>query len=386
MQYRLSQCLLRTLCVTACVWVMVFHFPAALAEQDGSDRGVNSLYQVDQYVSDQGASARRQAAQRSLLRVLSRTSGLASVPRSPEIVKALNNPQRFYTQYVYFDPDEIAQAQRYQIDNAINAEARALAVRFDFQPQAIKQLARAAELPIWWSRRPPTLAWIVLDAPDGRAVVDHGAAVIRSAMDFAAYQRGLPVLLPLMDLEDSLQVNPGVVWGKFTDVLDLASQRYLADQYLVGRFSAQEILGERFYSGEWLVKSQFGETSQFVRGVDIDTVARVGLDMAAQSLLDQHLVFAGRMQRYQLVVHGIKNLVDYVGLLNYLKSLEFIDDVMLEGLQQSRLTLRIESQAGNEQLQSMLINDGKFTNNPLLVEKVLTAPSAPFELTWAGEL
>ena len=49
------------------------------------------LYRVDQYVADQGVETRRQAAQRSLLRVVSRVSGLVSVPRNTAITQALNN-------------------------------------------------------------------------------------------------------------------------------------------------------------------------------------------------------------------------------------------------------------------------------------------------------
>ena len=120
----------------------------------------------------------------------------------------------------------------------------------------IRQLARDAQLPTWWSRRPLTLVWMVLDEPGGRSVVEQSAVSIRGALDYASNQRGLPVLLPAMDLDDSLLVSTGVVWGKFTDVLDQASDRYEAGQYLVGRFSVQEVLGERFYTGEWLVRSK----------------------------------------------------------------------------------------------------------------------------------
>ena len=105
------------------------------------------------------------------------------------------------------------------------------------------------------------MIWMVLDEPSGRTVVDHGAVGIRNELDAAAQQRGLPVMLPLMDLQDSVAVNPAVIWGKFTDVLDQANQRYMASQYLLGRFSVQEILGERLYTGEWLVRLCFAPLS-----------------------------------------------------------------------------------------------------------------------------
>ena len=296
--------------------------------------------------------------------MLSRVSGLVSVPRNASITQALANPERYFAKYVYFDPKGVDPNGLNRIDNAKESDATALAVRFTFQPAMIKQLARSAKLPIWWSRRPLTLVWLVLDEPDGRLVVDQGTVPIRNALDYAAHQRGLPVLLPAMDLDDSLLVSTGVVWGKFTDVLDQASDRYDAGQYLVGRFSVQEILGERFFTGEWLVRSEGGDTSRFIRGSDIDTVASIGIDMAAQSVLDQHLVFADAQRQHELVVSGINDIRAYSSLLDYLQSLEFVDDVMLLSMHQNTLRLRVNTAATDEQLHSLLVDDGRFARAP----------------------
>lgn len=324
------------------------------------NQGVQRLYQVDQYVTDQGVEARRQAAQRSLLRVVSRVSGLVSVPRNSAITRALNNPEQYYAKYVYFDPKGVGADGLNRIDNAKESGATELAVRFSFQPGMIRQLARDAQLPTWWSRRPLTLVWMVLDEPGGRSVVEQSAVSIRGALDYASNQRGLPVLLPAMDLDDSLLVSTGVVWGKFTDVLDQASDRYEAGQYLVGRFSVQEVLGERFYTGEWLVRSEGADTSRFIRGADINTVAEIGIDMAAQSMLDQHLVFADAPQRHELIVSGITDIRAYSDLLEYLQSLEFVDNLMLMSMWQNTLKLRVNTAATDEQLRNLLLDDGRF--------------------------
>ena len=88
------------------------------------------LYEVDQYVPDQDTSNRLEAAQRSLLRVLSRTTGLVSIPRTPVIVEALSQPQRYYAKYVYFNPSAVDSQRRERIDNAKMADQTDLAVRF----------------------------------------------------------------------------------------------------------------------------------------------------------------------------------------------------------------------------------------------------------------
>ena len=343
------------------------------------------LYQVDQYVADQGERTRLEAAQRSLLTVLSRTSGLASVPRGAIISQALKNPARYYTKYVYFNPMDTDADRRNLIDKGAVDTSTDLAVRFDFQAAAIKQLARDAKLPIWWSRRPLTMVWMVLDEPNGRAVVEHGAESVRNELDAAANRRGLPTLLPMMDLQDSVLVNPGVIWGKFTDVLDQASQRYLASQYLVGRFSVQKILGERLYTGEWMIRSEKGESSQFVRGLDLEGIAKLGIDMAAQSVLDQHLVFAATPRLHDVLVRDVADIGAYAELMQYLESLEFVDEVMLLGLQQQTLTLRLQTVATDQQLQTLLMDDGLFEYRPVLPELALPELATNLEFIWRGK-
>ena len=363
--------------------MMLFQSALVSAQQIRGET-IDWLYQVEQLVPDQGESVRLAAARRSLLRVLSRTTGLASVPRSSIVAKALEAPDRYYTKYVYFDPRQLDPVQRGLIDNASEGVNSGLAVRFDFQPAAIKKLTRDAQLPTWWSRRPLTMIWMVLDEPSDRSVVDHGALGIRNALDAAAQQRGLPVMLPLMDLQDSVVVNPAVIWGKFTDVLDEANQRYMASQYLLGRFSVQEILGDRLYTGEWLVRSSDGEVSQFFRGVDLNNLVRAGIDMATRHVLDQHLVFTNVPRQHDLVVRGVAGIRAYASLLDYLQSLEFIDSVMVLGLQADALTLRINSVATDLQLRSLLIDDGQFDRAPQRVQLPLPESATNLDFIWLG--
>ena len=381
--HRIRKSLLTWFCALIIALMMLFQSALVTAQQTRGE-AIDWLYQVEQLVPDQGESVRLAAARRSLLRVLSRTTGLASVPRSSIVAKALEAPDRYYTKYVYFDPRQLNPVQRVLIDNASEGVDSGLAVRFDFQPAAIKKLTRDAQLPTWWSRRPLTMIWMVLDEPSDRSVVDHGALGIRNALDAAAQQRGLPVMLPLMDLQDSVAVNPAVIWGKFTDVLDEANQRYMASQYLLGRFSVQEILGERLYTGEWLVRSNDGEASQFFRGVDLNNLVRAGIDMATRHVLDQHLVFTNVPRQHDLVVRGVAGIRAYASLLDYLQSLEFIDSVMVLGLQADALTLRINSVATDLQLRSLLIDDGQFDRAPQTVQLPLPESATNLDFIWLG--
>ena len=57
------------------------------------------LYEVDVPVSAQSEQARTTAASAGLLRVLTRITGLASVPRNAQIVAALSHPEAYYNAF-----------------------------------------------------------------------------------------------------------------------------------------------------------------------------------------------------------------------------------------------------------------------------------------------
>ncbi|GIS19342.1 MAG: hypothetical protein CM15mP120_12580 [Pseudomonadota bacterium] len=44
---------------------------------------------------------------------------------------------------------------------------------------------------------------------------DGGDSELSTALLRQAQRRGLPLALPLLDLQDTMQVSPGIVWGIF---------------------------------------------------------------------------------------------------------------------------------------------------------------------------
>lgn len=65
------------------------------------------LYRVEVPVTAQSTSARLEASRSALLTVLSRVTGLASVPRVEVIRGALDAPDLYYSQFGFFtNPDD----------------------------------------------------------------------------------------------------------------------------------------------------------------------------------------------------------------------------------------------------------------------------------------
>lgn len=338
---------------------------ASIAAQSPEDR----LYTVDQQVADQSGNNRRAAAQETLLTVLSRLTGLATIPRSGIVNSALDAPDQYYSKFDYVR------------GQGRDGATQMLSIRFTFQAESVLALIRQAGLPIWWTKRPQTVVWVVVDEPGQRRILgaDDSSQLVQGLLGQADL-RGLPVALPLMDLDDSILVSVSDVWGKFTDALNVASERYGAAQYLIGRFSVQEILGERLYSGEWqLMKVQAGErpssvlnankpnafVAAGVRGVqaqNIEGVARSAVDMAATSLAEEYAIFGRDPQNHEISISGLDTLRSYSKLVAYLQAFEFVERVDVLALQGDVISLQILSSASLERLVSLLAIEGRLTN------------------------
>ena len=341
------------------------------------------LYRVDQPVADQSGDNRRVAAQEALLTVLSRLTGLAVILRSNLVNAALNSPDRYYSKFDYVrSPNSDRSSQM-------------LSIGFTFQSESVLALIRQAGLPIWWTKRPQTVVWVVVDEPGQRRILGaDDSSLLVSGLLAQADLRGLPVALPLMDLDDSILVSVSDVWGKFTDALNVASNRYWAEQYLIGRFSVQEILGERLYSGEWQLMQAQADSSPFgaskagnqstfaivgVRGLQAQNfagVARSAVDMATTNLAEEYAIFGRDPENHQISVSGLNDLQSYSKLLVYLQGFEFIERVNVLALQDDVISLQILSSASLQRLMTLLVMEGRLVN--------LTASEAPPVMGWQG--
>ncbi|NVK57389.1 MAG: DUF2066 domain-containing protein [Alteromonadaceae bacterium] len=130
-------------------------------------------------------------------------------------------------------------------------------------------------LPIWGNRRPDALIWLVVEDEVGnrRIVDDSSNGTLAKALRQKADNRGVPLAMPLMDLDDTLNITPYDVWGLFPGQLLAAANRYAVDYVLAGRiyrnrtepivYNQPEPPAKPFYMPPFMAPSitvnQFGE-------------------------------------------------------------------------------------------------------------------------------
>ena len=201
---------------------------------------VEDLYVAEVLVADEGRQQLRAGARAGLLQVLVRVSGDIAVQENTLIRNSLRRPSDFYDQYSYESTDRTLLVAE--------TEQSAKILRLHFEPSAVARLLRQANLPVWGSNRPGVMFWIAISDGNQRRILSEAdeSEIVVSLVE-QAKRRGLPVLFPILDLEDASRITSAEVWGAFLDRIERASDRYEPDALMTARI--QQDVGR--WSGKW---------------------------------------------------------------------------------------------------------------------------------------
>ncbi len=184
----------------------------------------------------------------------------------------------------------------------------------------------------------------------------------------------MPLQLPMMDLQDQLEVEPGAVWGRLSRSLVPASERYGAEIILIGRLQPG---AGGLWSGSWEFWTD-GEVSELdERNLAEDALGVAVIDRLADDLVERYAVQDRGVQELRLGVSGVQGAADYAGVLRYLATLEFVDDVRVARVQGNRLELGLVTTADSERLLTLFEADGQ-----LLADELDPQAGGAIELVW----
>ena len=305
------------------------------------------LYDVEVPVASQSARDRGPASRRAFEILLTRVTGLKSVPRNEEVRHALSDPGRYYVEYRFSARDE----------EEAGEVVRQTYLVVSFDPASVQRLIRDAALPVWSANRPRIAAWIVVDRGGGeRDIVANDADLeLVAALRRQALARGVHLELPLMDLTDQLEVSPATIEGGFTDLLFSASRRYGADYLLHGRVT-QRLTGG--WTGFWTLSHPGGGQPFSFEAADESSLAAHVVDAVADDLMQRFAVFGLDSGTLQIAVSGASSIAGYGNLLGYLAALEFVDNVDVVSVSARAIELRVHTRSSEERLAELLANEG----------------------------
>lgn len=306
-------------------------------------------------VGDRSAAAQRLALRQALGDVLVGLSGRALLVN--EFKRRSRLPFR----------DQLVQQFRYLEAAAVEGSPPGLLLEVRFNSKMVGQLADQLGLPKWPLERGVTLMWVALDSGTHRellGMVAEHQQITEAALRVAA-KRKLPLLLPLLDLDDLRQVSFSDVWGGFAEQVSAASERYAAQYLLLGRVYRTR----GGWGGQWQVRDGQWVDRWAVEGNDEKAVIAAAIEHAVEWLAGRYSMFASTEIDQVLVMRleGISDLRDYARALRYLVGLSVIQTVAPLRVTPNTLELSIESTAGIEAIRQALA-----------IEQVL----APVETGW----
>jgi len=292
---------------------------------------VSGLYEAEVPVSDKSAASRKKNMAAVLRTVLIKLTGDRQVPSRNGVTELL------------FNADQYAQQFEYRIKEKDGTQQLYLWARFN--ETSLLNVLRDASIPEWGSERPSTLVWLAVDDAIGRRL--SGLSDISGyvgKMEVQAKNRGIVLVHPLLDLEDTNQLKPIDIWGGFQEPVLAASSRYNANVVLTGRLEA---ISPELWEAHWVAYIDGHAITWSTQGILPETVLNEGIDGLADTLAKRYGQAGAYTQsgEIEILVNDITNYNQYSKVLNYLESLNSVTKVEIKEVGQHSVIYLLTTQA-----------------------------------------
>lgn len=282
---------------------------------------VEDLYSVTLPIADQTVSLRLESFQEAFQQVIVKISGSDEAFQRPEFEQARSAASRYVRQFSYLQEEA-------ESDDLLGLNQ--LTIKIDFETNLIEELLRRYGYPVWGSERPTTLMVIAYDVNERVSLVsDEASPQIIDQLDQLANKHALPVIFPLLDLEDLSLVDRVDVQARNFNKGNVLRSRYDADALLMGQIQGRSGEGWR---GEWEVR--FGEQIfqwEFQAGSRTEAIQQAVAHLAKVLALEYALESQGGSDQPVLIsissVYGIEGLISTRAYLESLSAVEFAQAV-----------------------------------------------------------
>jgi len=306
---------------------------------------VDNLYQSQMPVVSQDQAERDRLTPQLLQQVLLKVSGNSQRINSADLTAVLERSTQYVQQYEY---------QRINPITMDLTQPDQLALTLKFDQRGVNSTLAQLGLPVWGKVRPDVLVWLALEEHGQQQLLglENAPKYITLPLTQAAQQRGLPLLVPLLDLQDQTQLTFNDVWTGNTSAVAAASTRYGADVVVTGRIkideAGTEISWQTSINGEpqrW--QSEGAVAEAISRGVgELTDKMAVSYTQVVQDSTSN--------QRFTLNVADVLDYADFSRVMTYLEQLDYITDIRVLNLAEQKLDLDIAYRGDMQVLQRTL--------------------------------
>ena len=294
-------------------------------------------------VESRGKGERTKALKEALSQVLIKNTGNTTILSHELVKEKLRTPSSMLSQYRYIEQED------------------ELVLLASFDHKRLLSLLRQAQAPIWGKQRPLTLVWLVNETQFQRQLIgDISIEPARDLLVNAASHRALPLLLPLMDLDDVMAVGVADVRGGFIDIVGRASERYQAEFFALASLALEPSTAEMKYKLDLYEQNDYSPFSSPLLHIESsadnkqDAVDMMTSELARFYSSRYGVSDSGQQLSSQVAFDGVDELSKLVAIESYLKQLTAVKMVHLKQVEDSRVTFDIELFGSEEDLLKQL--------------------------------
>lgn len=307
---------------------------------------VENLYSAKVVVGSQSAADRNQALKKALAVVILKVGGKKI--EHPLVSQAIKNYNQYVNQYQYTRSSKLT-----YLDVSFNEEK-------------INNLFKASDLAIWGRLRPQVMVWVVEENGLARNLLSATSnSAIPVAIDAFSQLRGLPLIMPIMDLTDLSALTVTDVWGRFSQPVAQASKRYFAESIVVVRISNNSLVMQEETDNcqplcqtqplvlDWsLMADAQNEHSQVFseqyQGEDALEMLNRALSDITDVIYQQYALSTSNSNELLIDVANISSLPELIAVSEFLGELSAVESVQLVSAQGSNRRFKL-SLIGSQQ-------------------------------------
>jgi len=342
------------------VFLLLFSLSLAHAAE------VDHLYQAEVSVADQGQQERNRAIAEGFRNILVKVTGNSNIGLNQSLKTSIKKASRYVQQYRY----------RVEVgESATSLEQRYLRITFD--KQAVDRLLRENGLPVWGKSRPLIVVWTGFDDGSRRKLLSpEFDQQVMTLFSRAADSRGIPILFPVMDLQDQAAISASDLWGAFEEPIRNASLRYQADSILMVRIKSA---GSGSVSSSWSLLGNNDDRQWEFRGQAFASVVNQGMNAVADHLAAVYAPAGGSgSQVINMQVSGLDTFEDLLKVEFFLKSQETVQRYQLRQSQTDSAIFSLSLRGGMQAFVQAVELSGLFEEVDMMF--FMTAPE-PVEET-----
>jgi len=290
------------------LFLLLIHAEISLAVE------VQGLFEAEVITQSQSLKDRNKAIKDALAIVFGKIMAGENIFDDPTVKMALEDAPRYTTRY------------RYSLIPSNSDENSARLMRVEFDQNALLELLRASKLGIWNEVRDETLIWLVVEKNGKKQIFDEQLMPdIANALTKAAKRKGIPLLFPLMDLEESQKITIPDILGAYSDKLLEVSKRYATPAILVGRLKKYK----KCWKTEWALYFNNDIKQWNSECVTLDEAILSGMEGTYDKLSKFYAVKPDTLEIDTVIlkVSGVKNMTDMSKITDYLNSLPMTESV-----------------------------------------------------------